>query len=272
MIGVLLSFVLLGADAPMCVAPSSNQAEEANGAPEAPADIIQPPANKGAYDAKLAMIRSAPVKSLFDFAEYEGTIAANEDLGDGARIGGASVRMAGLFVPQPLDTVRDFYLRALAKRGLGAIPSSLNNDVATLAFRDPADGFMRSLTLVRQQGGTAVLAAVGDPARILDSHARSLPADWPMPPVVGEPVDMEFTDGPMVQRTRHASLSVPAKQVIEFYKRELPAKGWNEQPGPRDGKLMAGFVKGSERCSITAIPHSTSTSALEVVCLGRRSP
>ncbi len=242
--------------------------------PAAPT-LVRPPSDPKEYQAASERIRKAPLGDLFAFANY-GDVKPQEDLGQSAKLGDAKVRMASLFVPDPVEVVSEYYQNSLAERGVFYERGLLQKDVAMVAFRDPADGFMRTLTLIQQGRGTVVLAAIGDPRKVVASKGKTLPADWPMPPVKGEPIDAEFTEGAVVQTTRSAVLAAPDPvEVMKFYLKELAALGWKPEPGSvhDEGGIQQGsFLRKNQRCAISVIAAALGTSSLYVNCWERRSP
>lgn len=236
----------------------------------------RPPDDAVEYAAALARLRQTPRADLFAFARYPGA-EPREDLGEAARLGGADIRMATLTLPDPMHVVEAHYRQELAKRGMPCRSGRMSPAVWYLGCRDPADGFMRTLTLVRQSQSTMVLAAVGDPARIADGRASSaLPADWPMPPVTGRPLDMQFVQGEQVMATRRAQLAVEqGAEVIAFYDRALPPLGWKAETAsarPFAGLRFASFQRRAERCSVSVTPGAKHSTVMTVTCISGKGP
>jgi hypothetical protein len=280
MFAEMLSLMVMIADpTPASSSPPSASATN-DSAPNMPTPaFVEPPKDATAYAAATKQMMRAPFSELFAFARY-GDQKPREDLGQSARLGGGAVRMASLYVGRSsVADVTLYYQHTLAEKGILPHHGMLEERVGGMSFRDPADGFIRTLTFLQQGAGTVVIAAVGDPDKILEptaADARPPSKGWPMPSTTGAPTDMEFVDGNAIQRTRRASVSVSdPREVMKFYLKELPPLGWKAEPGSvqNTGKAQIGtFVRGAERCSLSVVSATNGTSTLEVNCFDRRTP
>jgi hypothetical protein len=244
---------------------------------ETPHFAIRPPKDPAEYQAVLDKIRNAPTNDLFAFASLGG-VKVEENLGKDATLGQASVRLGTLVLPIRPDQAYDLYYRSLSLRGV-VITSHPMKNASALAYRERADGFMRSVTLVSQGRSTLVIAAVADPARVLAPSSQSgPPADWPMPPLVSAPMDMESAEGERREKTRYVSVGChDAGEALTFFELYLPEKGWSSEPGSRSTEANHArevFRRGDQICDLTIRFGDDSSAskdcALNIVCISRR--
>lgn len=245
--------------------------------PDRPRLLVRPPTDPQQYQAAVDRLRAAPRDELFAFASFEGTVP-EENLGEGSRVGNAQLRLASLQVPLAPEDVFDRYRVWLSGRGVAVITGNPAPNTAYLSYRDPSDGFMRSITLIGQGQTTLVVAAVGDPKKMMEpSPMPTAPADWPLPPVLGKPLDMETVEGDRKQRSRFATVGCQdATDIIGYFEVHLPELGWSTDPATRSmtpAMSRAQFKRAETYCDVT-VNHgrvqNRSACTVNVVCISQR--
>lgn len=242
-----------------------------------PQMLVRPPTDPLQYEAAVDRIRSTPGNELFAFAAYEGVIPS-ENMGEQNRVGTAMLRMASLSLPVPPEKVFENYRVWLNQRRLPIITGNPGPNTAHLTFRDPSDGFMRSVTVLGQGENTLIVAAVGDPKKMLEqAPLPTSPADWPLPPTLGRPVDFESLEGERRQRTRFASVGCrDAGDLLSFFETHLPEQGWAAEQGTRSStptQAREQFRRADTICDVTSAlgrVEGRQACTLNVVCISKR--
>lgn len=245
--------------------------------PEPPGMPARPPVDEEAYRAAFERLQRAPAAEVFGFAAWNGTLP-EENLGNDVRIGGATVRAASMMIPVAPDRVFETYAAQLSKK-FQVNRGTLQSKAGYLSFRDPADGFMRTLTFVALPEGTLVLASLGDPSKIAPpktSMASSFPADIPMPPLAERPVDLRSGSGADEQVTRNAlAAERRPDMLVAFFNEAMRQKGWSLDRAfsqTRSSIRLLAFSREDRHCTITIIPAPPDLPGcpLSVVCIQRR--
>ena len=230
-----------------------------------------PPQDPAEYHVALERIRKAPAAELFGYARYDDQLPT-DDWGRTMDVGAAEIRMASLTTRDQLPTVMQRYQRQLGEKKIHYYTSYLSASIAYISFRDSDDGFMRTLAVFQQNESTMVIAAIGDPERLLDSPGNgAVPADWPMPPVLGKPFDMKMTQEGQMMGIRRVQLAVSnLDEVMRFYSNELPRMGWKAAPNSEasdDRMRLATYVRGRDRCTVGVQALDGRSSSMTLTCL-----
>jgi hypothetical protein len=242
--------------------------------------VPRPPTDEGKYSVALAHLLAAPAAEVFGFAAWNGRLP-EEALGGSLQLGRASVRVASLVVDQPPASVLESYRDQLSKRFDVRVGSLASQGGSFLSLRDPADGFMRSLTFVPAAQGTVVLAAAGDPARIAPPSDASVPSafpqDLPMPPLVSDPTDLTSKDGPFLQHARSAVTEERRPDALAMLLlARMREQAWTAEPDSLRSvspQRTLVFTKPGRRCTVTIAPPTPTAAGCSVgwLCV-ERSP
>jgi hypothetical protein len=186
------------------------------------------------------------------------------------------VRMGSMQVGTQAEQLLDEYSRKFEAAGYAVRRGEISARGRFLAYRDPVDGFLRTVTVLPTNEGSMVLASVSDPSRMSRSETPTAPPPgWPVPPMATQPGWMESTSGARQQRTwlMLASCQSPL-EIVEFYRQALPAAGWKAEPAGRRSSPETQeetWGRGEERC-VVSVARRAEDCAVSVMCLSRRNP
>ncbi|MGC4122865.1 MAG: hypothetical protein QM765_51520 [Myxococcales bacterium] len=238
-----------------------------------PLSAARPPTDPAAYDQALERIRKMPPEEAFGFAAFDNELPV-ENLGRQTQPG--TIRMASLTLKVKPELAFENYRIGLSQKYLPIFQGRMGRNAAYLSFRDPADGFMRTVT-VSGVDQTIVLVAISDPDRLLNrppptpDHA---PVDWPLPPLLGTPADLETVDLGVYQRTRSIQVACSdSAGPLSFFDTHLPEKGWLPDKSSRHvGRESSteDFRRGDEVCAVVSTFRTGEPCALSIICTARK--
>jgi hypothetical protein len=262
------AFALLGAapaPAPKPPAPKSHKPGQLSTA--------RPPTDPAAYDAALERIRKMPPEEAFGFAAFDHQLPV-ENLGRQVRPG--TIRMASLTLKLRPEVVFENYRVGLSQKYLPLFQGRMGRNSAYVSFREPGDGFLRTVT-VSGEDTAIVLVAISDPDRLLNrapASADRAPADWPMPAVIGLPADLETEEMGVYQRTRATQVScADSAEPLSFFDTHLPEKGWLPDKSTRHIAREASseeFHRADEVCGIVSSFKPGEPCGLNIICTSRK--
>ncbi len=273
-LGALMSLAAAGSPAPAgAQAAPARDAQHPYSVGRSQLPVL-PPRDPAAYQLVLERLRHLPAQELFAFASYQGMVP-RENLGEEVKLSGAMVRMGSMQLGVPLQQLLADYTQQLRAAGIQVREGEVTALSRYLAFRDPADGFLRTITVLPVPDGTMVMASVSDPARMSRGETSEPPKDWPVPPLASQPVSVQSASGDRQQRTwlLTADCQSPT-ELIEFYRQALPPVGWKADPQSRraeGGLNEEGWTRGAERC-VVSVSKREGGCAVSVMCLSRRNP
>jgi hypothetical protein len=169
-------------------------------------------------------------------------------VGDSLEVNGQPMQLSIFYTSDDARQVARFYADAFSARGV--LPIVSLDGYAHVAGFDPKDGLERFITALPQPNGqTLVLVGVTNPRRPPRFTRGANAAGFPVPEENRGYMGYRSSDaGAQAESGQYAS-SLPPADVLAFYRRELPARGWAERPG--DGSAaLAVFAQGGSILSV----------------------
>jgi hypothetical protein len=168
-------------------------------------------------------------------------------IGDALTVNGQRIWLSAFTTSDRAEAVVEFYAEAFRRRGL--IPIAATRDLAGhVSVFDPQDGLQYFVTTIPERSGrTVVLLGATDPrAFTLSRSAASAP--YPIPDRRRAFVAYESEDGRVRGHSGQFVSTLSAKEIAEFYRVRLAARGFVERPESAPGLLA--FVNGPEQISV----------------------
>ncbi len=213
-----------------------------------------------------------PPEKAFGFAAFDHQLPV-ENLGRQTRPG--TIRMATLTLRLRPELVFEAYRAGLSQQYLPLYQGRTGGNSAYLSFRDPDDGFMRTVT-VSGVDSSVVVVAISDPERLLHRPPASpdhAPANWPMPPTFGQPADLETEELGTYQRTRAVQVAcADSEEPLTFFDTHLPEKGWLPDRASRKvtrESSSSEYRRGDEACGVVTVLRPGQPCGLSIVCTSR---
>jgi hypothetical protein len=170
-------------------------------------------------------------------------------VGDSLEVNGQPMQISIFYTSDAPGRVAQFYAEAFAARGVLPILSA-DPGYQHVAGFDPRDGLERFITALAQPDGqTLVLIGITNPRRPPRFTRGAEGAGFPVPRENRAFLGYRSSDaGAQAESGQYVS-SLPAAEVLAFYRRELPARGWSERPA--DGSpALAVFARGGSTLSV----------------------
>jgi len=179
-------------------------------------------------------------------------------LGETLEPGEGPMKMSFFSTTDSPRRVASFYQTVFEQEGLAA-HSTVTSEGGVVGTFDPRVGAARSITILPHRGKTWVFPSVVD--RPLDSARRG-----DMGQAAGLPVYPGSSRGLTLRASDHGAPSLVAtysnagslEENVRFYRRELAAAGWQENPMPGFAELedhqAFGFFRGDEELSLGLTP------------------
>ena len=168
-------------------------------------------------------------------------------IGDSLAVNGHHMQLSMFATADHPERIVEFYEEEFRKRGL--IPIAATRELAGhVSGFDPQDGLQHFVTAIPERSGrTLVLLGATDPrALALAQSAASAP--YPIPDQRRAFVAYESEDGRVRGHSAQFVSALSAKEVAEFYRSGLAARGFVERSESGPGLLA--FVNGPEQISV----------------------
>jgi hypothetical protein len=160
---------------------------------------------------------------------YGGTEVGEIAVGDSLEVNGQPMQLSVFYTPDAPRTVAMFYAQAFQARGVTPIVSG-DPQLAHVSGFDPKDGLQRFISALPQPDGqTLVMVGVTNPRRPPRFTRGAQEAGFPVPQENRAYLGYRSNDsGAQAESGQFVSSLTPAA-VLDFYRRELPARGWAER-------------------------------------------
>jgi hypothetical protein len=159
-------------------------------------------------------------------------------IGDRLVVSGQPMQLSVFYTGDAPASVADFYAANFREKGLVPIEKS-QGPLAHVSVLDPEDGFQRFITAVPGPGGqTLVMVGMVDPrhAPQLVSAARKAP--FPVPESHRAYLGYSSTDASVRADSGQFVTALPATQVLDYYRRELAARRFEERKSESSAGLL----------------------------------
>lgn len=179
-------------------------------------------------------------------------------LGDTLRVDGAPMEIDVAIVSDPPQQVATWYAKEWKALGLKAVIAGSGNLWHASVF-DPGDGLQRSVTAIGQPDGqTLVMPTLTTPRHPVDPLHGARRSPVPVPPNARAYLDSEAVDSGVRGYSAQFLSPQTANEIVGFYARELPAKGWEliarDTPAKGSDPWSASFRKGPAHLEVQAAP------------------
>lgn len=172
-------------------------------------------------------------------------------VGDSLEVSGQPMQLSLFYTPDPPRQVVEFYAEAFRAREVMPLIAAEPERAHVSGF-DPRDGLQRFISALSQPDGqTLVMVGVTDPRRPPRFAKAAAEAGLPVPREHRAYLGYRSSDQGAQAETGQYVSSLPAGEVLAFYRRELPARGFEERV--RDGSPgLAVFAKRGSVLSVAA--------------------
>lgn len=172
-------------------------------------------------------------------------------VGDSLEVNGQPMQLSLFYTPDPPRQVVQFYAEAFRAREVMPLIAA-EPELAHVSGFDPRDGLQRFISALPQPDGqTLVMVGVTDPRHPPRFAKAAAEAGLPVPREHRAYLGYRSGDQGAQAETGQYLSSLPAGEVLAFYRRELPARGFEERV--QDGSPgLAVFAKRGSVLSVAA--------------------
>jgi hypothetical protein len=181
------------------------------------------------------------------FAAYRGQLP--EKLSDDSVINGVHMQMGQLHVNDSCDEVAQGYMSQLLQNDIHPMHAAPANDkdIQYLSFRPAGSKFMKTITLVPQNGRCVVLASIGDPVALQKAPTR-LPEGVPNLSRTRDISVTESRDGDQQQvNINYTGTSPSLKAAAQSLTAQMKEMGYTEEKSTFDGETSQMWRKTFSR-------------------------
>ena len=170
-------------------------------------------------------------------------------VGDSLEVNGQPMQLSIFYTSDAPQRVVAFYADAFRARGVMPILSA-NPEIARVSGFDPRDGLQRFINALGQPDGqTLVVVGVTNPRRPPRFSEGAQEAGFPVPAENRGYLGYKSSDASAEAESGQYVSSLAPAEVLAFYRRELPARGWTERPQEGSASFAA-FAKAGSLLSV----------------------
>lgn len=204
-----------------------------------------------------------PARATDDLAYERHSEVGEIAVGDSLEVNGQPMQLSIFYTSDAPQRVVQFYADAFAARGVLPILSA-DPQLAHVAGFDPKDGLQRFISALPQPGGeTLVLVGVTNPRRPPRFTRGAGEAGIPLPEESRAYLGYRSSDeGAQAESGQYVS-ALSARELLAWYRRELPARGWAERTQDSTPALAV-FAKSGSILSVAVQALDEKGSAVFV--------
>lgn len=166
-------------------------------------------------------------------------------VGDALEVNGQPMQLSVFYTSDKPEQVGIFYADAFAARGVIPVVGDDPKMVHVSGF-DPKDGFERFISATPQPDGqTLVLVGVTNPRRPPQFTRGAAQASFPVPAENRAFMGYKSNDAGSEAESAQYVSSLSTSEIVAFYRKELPGRGWAERRDDTNGALAVFAKDGS---------------------------